>query len=40
MGYWKNDKDSQRNYRILYDDTFEGTLKEFQEPMISIISLA
>lgn len=38
LGYWKNDKDSKGHYRILFDDTFEETLKEFQEADFCIMN--
>lgn len=38
LGYWKNDKDSKGHYRILFDDTFEETLKELQEADFCIMN--
>lgn len=38
LGYWKNDKDSKGHYRVLFDDTFEETLKELQEADFSIMN--
>ena len=31
LGYWKNDNEQRGHRRILFDDTFEETLKEMQE---------
>ena len=38
LGYWKNDKDSKGHYRIMFDDTFEETLKELQEADFCIMN--
>lgn len=37
IGYWKNGK-SKGHYRIMFDDTFEDTLKELQEADFSILN--
>ena len=38
LGYWKNERDSKGHYRILFDDTFEETLKELQEADFCIMN--
>lgn len=37
IGYWKNGK-SKGHYRIMFEDTFENTLKELQEADFSILN--
>lgn len=37
LGYWKNDGEQRGHRRILFDDTFEETLKEMQEADFSIM---
>lgn len=38
LGYWKNDGEQRGHRRILFDDTFEETLKEMQEADFSIMN--
>lgn len=38
IGYWKNQDKSKGHYRIMFDDTFEETLKELQEADFSILN--
>lgn len=38
LGYWKNDKDSKGQYRIMFDDTFEETLEELQQADFAIMN--
>ena len=38
LGYWKNNKERKGHYRILFDDTFEETLKELQEADFAIMN--
>ena len=37
IGYWKNGT-AKGHYRIMFDDTFEETLKELQESDFSILN--
>ena len=39
LGYWKNDGEQRGHRRILFDDTFEETLKEMQEADFSILGI-
>lgn len=38
IGYWKNSDKQKGHYRIMFDDTFEETLKELQEADFSILN--
>lgn len=38
LAYWKNNDDVRGHYRILFDDTFEDTLKELQSADFAIIN--
>lgn len=38
LGYWKNKDHEKGHYRIMFDDTFEDTLKELQDADFSIIN--
>lgn len=38
VGYWKNADKQKGHYRIMFDDTFEETLKELQEADFSILN--
>lgn len=38
IGYWKNNNSSHGHYRILFEDTFEETLKELQDADFSIVN--
>lgn len=38
LGYWKNDDKASGHYRIMFEDTFEETLKELQEADFSILN--
>lgn len=38
IGYWKNRDKQKGHYRIMFDDTFEETLKELQEADFSILN--
>lgn len=38
LGYWKNENHEKGHYRIMFDDTFEDTLKELQDADFSIIN--
>jgi hypothetical protein len=38
IAYWKNANQSKGHYRILFDDTFEATLKELQEADFAILN--
>lgn len=38
IGYWKNKEAIKGHYRIMFDDTFEETLKELQEADLAIIN--
>lgn len=38
LGYWKSNDESKGHYRIMFDDTFEETLKELQEADFSIMN--
>ena len=38
LGYWKNNKDTKGHYRILFDDTFEETIKEMQKADFCIVN--
>lgn len=38
VGYWKNSDRQKGHYRIMFDDTFEETLKELQEADFSILN--
>lgn len=38
LGYWKNNDESKGHYRILFDDTFEETLRELQQADFSIMN--
>ena len=38
LGYWKNKDETKGHYRIMFNDTFEETLKELQEADFSIIN--
>lgn len=38
VAYWKNDKDQKGHYRIMFEDTFQETLKELQQADFSILN--
>lgn len=38
LGYWKNKNSDTGHYRVLFEDTFEDTLKEMQQADFSIIN--
>lgn len=38
IGYWKNNDKVKGNYRIMFDDTFEDTLRELQDADFAIIN--
>lgn len=38
IGYWKNSDKQKGHYRIMFDDTFEETLKELQEADFCILN--
>ena len=38
LAYWKNWKDEKGHYRILFEDTFQETLKELQEADFCIVN--
>ncbi|MCQ2507597.1 MAG: hypothetical protein MJ097_02270 [Dorea sp.] len=38
LGYWKKHDSSSGHYRVMFDDTFEETLKELQEADFSIMN--
>ena len=38
LGYWKNDDKDSGHYRIMFEDTFEETLKELQEADFAIMN--
>ena len=38
IGYWKNNGSAHGHYRILFEDTFEETLKELQDADFSIVN--
>ena len=38
IGYWKNDKDKHGHFRVLFEDTFEETLRELQEADFAIVN--
>ena len=38
IGYWKNDKDKTGHFRVLFEDTFEDTLKEMQEADFALLN--
>ena len=38
IGYWKNKDKQKGHYRIMFDDTFEDTLKELQEADFNILN--
>lgn len=38
IAYWRNNDDTSGHFRIMFDDTFEDTLKELQQADFSIIN--
>ena len=38
IGYWKNEKDETGHFRIMFEDTFEETLKELQKADFSLLN--
>lgn len=38
LGYWKNKDKSSGHYRVMFEDTFEETLKELQEADFSLLN--
>lgn len=38
LGYWKNNDEEHGHYRIMFEDTFEESLREMQEADFSIIN--
>ena len=38
IGYWKNDSDEHGHFRVLFEDTFEETLRELQEADFAIVN--
>ena len=38
IGYWKNNGETSGHFRIMFDDTFEETLKELQEADFAILN--
>lgn len=38
IGYWKNEKDQKGHFRVLFDDTFEETLKEMQAADFALLN--
>jgi hypothetical protein len=38
LGYWKNEKESHGHYRIMFDDTFEETLKQLQKADFTLMN--
>lgn len=38
IGYWKNSNNQKGHYRIMFEDTFEETLKELQEADFSLLN--
>ena len=38
LAYWKNDNATKGHYRVMFEDTFEETLKELQQADFSILN--
>ena len=38
IGYWRNNEDNAGHFRVLFEDTFEDTLKEMQEADFALLN--